>query len=136
MKTPVQMLETVAADIIENTALLESIYRNSSENHETNCAIACLIRSMQKTLDTANGYVNILSSEQNNTAKMSVDFSDAVSGAMLNINKICVVGSRYSDAVFSDMDNDDENCLMFRTLIDFAREAKRKLKTAENELFN
>jgi len=31
MKTPVQMLEAVASDIIENTVLLEVIYKNSSE---------------------------------------------------------------------------------------------------------
>jgi hypothetical protein len=52
MKTPVQMLEAVASDVIENTVLLEVIYKNSSENYETDCAIACLIRSMQKTVIT------------------------------------------------------------------------------------
>ncbi|SAQ10049.1 MULTISPECIES: hypothetical protein [Raoultella] len=61
MNTPVQMLETISADIIENTVLLETIYKNSSEDHETDCAIACLIRSMKKTLDTANEYINTLS---------------------------------------------------------------------------
>ena len=40
MNTPVQMLETISADIIENTVLLETIYKNSSEDHETDCAIA------------------------------------------------------------------------------------------------
>lgn len=48
MKTPVQMLEAVASDIIENTVLLELIYKHSNENHETDCAMACLIRSMKK----------------------------------------------------------------------------------------
>lgn len=61
MKTPVQMLEDVAAEIIENTSLLELIYKNSNEEHETDCAMACLIRSMQKTLDTANEYIGMLS---------------------------------------------------------------------------
>lgn len=61
MNSPIQMLETVAADIIENKVLLEVIYKNSSEDHETDCAMACLIRSMQKTLDTANEYIKTLS---------------------------------------------------------------------------
>lgn len=57
MKTPVQMLEDVAAEIIENTVLLELIYKNSNEDQETDCAMACLIRSMQKTLDITNEYI-------------------------------------------------------------------------------
>ncbi|UVW51122.1 hypothetical protein NYO12_18230 [Klebsiella variicola] len=61
MKTPVQMLEAVASDIIENTVLLELIYKNSNEDHETDCAMACLIRSMKKTLDTTNEYIKSLS---------------------------------------------------------------------------
>lgn len=61
MKTPVQMLEAVASDIIENTVLLELIYKHSNENHETDCAMACLIRSMKKTLDTTNEYIKSLS---------------------------------------------------------------------------
>lgn len=60
MKTPVQMLETVAAEIIENTVLLEIIYKNSNEDHEIDCAMACLIRSMQKTVDNLNEYIQEL----------------------------------------------------------------------------
>ena len=62
MKTPVQMLEAVASDVIENTVLLEVIYKNSSENYETDCAIACLIRSMQKTVDNMNEFIQELGS--------------------------------------------------------------------------
>ncbi len=57
MKTSVQMLEDVAAEIIENTVLLELIYKNSNEDQETDCAMACLIRSMKKTLDITNEYI-------------------------------------------------------------------------------
>lgn len=62
MKAPVQMLEAVASDIIENTVLLEVIYKNSSENYETDCAMACLIRSMQKTVDNMNEFIQELGS--------------------------------------------------------------------------
>ncbi|WP_180814294.1 hypothetical protein [Klebsiella quasipneumoniae] len=63
MKTPfpIEILETIAAGIAENTVLLELIYKNSNEDHETDCAIACLIRSMKKTLDTTNEYIKSLS---------------------------------------------------------------------------
>lgn len=63
MKTPLpfEMLETIAADIAENTVLLELIYKHSNEDHETDCAMACLIRSMKKTLDTTNEYIKSLS---------------------------------------------------------------------------
>ncbi|EOG3074629.1 hypothetical protein ACK861_004868 [Salmonella enterica] len=71
----------------------------------------------------------------NTDAGDNADICDSVSAAMLNINKICIIGSRYSDAIFSDDDGDDENCLIFRTLIDFATEARRRLKVAESELF-
>ena len=57
MKTPVEILESVAADIVENTSLLEVIYRNYELPPEADNAIACLIRSMQKTLDNTNEYV-------------------------------------------------------------------------------
>lgn len=63
MKTPlpIEMLETIAADIAENTVLLELIYKHSNEDHETDCAMACLIRSIKKTLDTTNEYIKSLS---------------------------------------------------------------------------
>ncbi|AXC64605.1 hypothetical protein DOE63_02455 [Salmonella enterica subsp. diarizonae serovar 59:z10:-] len=67
------------------------------------------------------------------TAEINTDLADAVDAAMLNINKICVVGSRYSDAVFS-ADDESEDCLTLRILIDFAYEARRRLKTAKAQL--
>lgn len=67
MNNPIQMLETVSADIIENKVLLEIIYKNSNEDHETDCAMACLIRSMQKTLDTTNEFIKTLSESPQNS---------------------------------------------------------------------
>lgn len=63
MKTPVEIVESVAADIVENTSLLEVIYRNYELPPEADNAIACLIRSMQKTLDGVNEYVTMLPPE-------------------------------------------------------------------------
>lgn len=60
MKTAIEMLEDVSAEIIENTSLLEVIYRTADMEPEADNAVACLIRSMQKTLEKAHGYIEML----------------------------------------------------------------------------
>lgn len=60
MKTAIDMLEDVSAEIIENTSLLEVIYRTADMEPEADNAVACLIRSMQKTLEKAHGYIEML----------------------------------------------------------------------------
>lgn len=64
MKTPlpIEMLEDVSAEIIENTSLLEVIYRTADMDPEVDNSVACLIRSMQKTLEKAHGYIEMLAS--------------------------------------------------------------------------
>lgn len=60
MKTPVGILEEINAEIIENTCLLELIYRQSNEEPQTDCAIACLLRSLYKTREKIENYVEQL----------------------------------------------------------------------------
>ncbi|EJJ4408004.1 helix-turn-helix domain-containing protein [Salmonella enterica] len=57
MKTPVNVIEDITAQIIEGKTLLESIYRESDENEKTDCYTACLLRSLEKTIDNARAYV-------------------------------------------------------------------------------
>ncbi|EKR1710243.1 helix-turn-helix domain-containing protein [Salmonella enterica subsp. enterica serovar Carrau] len=57
MKTPVNVIEDITAQIIEGKTLLESIYRESNENEKTDCYTACLLRSLEKTIDNARAYV-------------------------------------------------------------------------------
>ncbi|EOG3074630.1 helix-turn-helix domain-containing protein [Salmonella enterica] len=57
MKTPVNVIEDITAQIIEGKTLLESIYRESDENEKTDCYTACLLRSLEKTIDNAHAYV-------------------------------------------------------------------------------
>lgn len=59
-KSPIKMLEELTAEIIENTSLLEMIYSTSNENPETDCAMACLIRSLYKTKEKAENFVEVL----------------------------------------------------------------------------
>ncbi|MEI2684665.1 hypothetical protein [Erwinia aphidicola] len=59
-KSPIKMLEELTAEIIENTSLLEMIYSTSNENPETDCAIACLLRSLYKTKEKSENFVEVL----------------------------------------------------------------------------
>ena len=61
-KTPNQMIEELSAEIIESTSLLEIIYKNSDEQPETDCAIACLLRSLYMTKEKADLFVKNLDS--------------------------------------------------------------------------
>jgi len=64
MKTPVAMLEDIAAEITENSSLLELIVRTAPDLGETDCALACLIRSMIKTSEKTYNYVSQLEEAQ------------------------------------------------------------------------
>jgi len=59
-KKPLKMIEELNAEIIENTSLLEMIYSISNESPETDCAIACLLRSLYKTKDKADSFIEEL----------------------------------------------------------------------------
>ncbi|GHS71088.1 hypothetical protein EKTHUN627_18870 [Enterobacter kobei] len=61
MKTPIEMLNDIAAEVTESTSLLEVIFRISELPPEADNALACLIRSMMKTSQTAYEYVEQLS---------------------------------------------------------------------------
>ncbi|MFG0814717.1 hypothetical protein [Raoultella sp. FYR_9] len=136
MKTPVQMLEDVAAEIIENTVLLELIYKNSNEDQETDCAMACLIRSMQKTLDITNEYIKEYSdaSAPPQRSKGGVDIKDEIFGAVLTAKKLEEVASVYGESYFTDKDNDNPSCHMSAVISDYAIKVCRELETIQSKL--
>lgn len=59
-KSATAMLEDLAAEIHENTSLLELIFKNSPDMGETDNALSCLLRSMLKTGEKAYGYIEVL----------------------------------------------------------------------------
>ncbi|EMO6448673.1 TPA: hypothetical protein SHS77_004151 [Raoultella planticola] len=136
MNTPVQMLETISADIIENTVLLETIYKNSSEDHETDCAIACLIRSMKKTLDTANEYINTLSdvSAPPQRDESGADIVDDVFHATITARKLEELAHIYNEAYFTDEDNGKPAMYMASVIFDYAIKVCSELKNIEAKL--
>jgi hypothetical protein len=136
MNTPVQMLETIAADIIENTVLLETIYKNSSEDHETDCAMACLIRSMRKTLDNANEYIKTLSdvSAPPQRDESGADIVDDVFDAVVTAKKLEEVAHIYCETYFTDKDSDNPSCHMSAIVYDYAQRVCSELKSIEAKL--
>ncbi|QPB30477.1 hypothetical protein ISX58_13045 [Citrobacter amalonaticus] len=65
MKTPLEMLNDIAAQISEGNTLLEMIYKNTEEiNEDTDCGLACLIRSFDKTRETAYAYIEELAKSE------------------------------------------------------------------------
>lgn len=136
MNTPVQMLETIAADIIENTVLLETIYKNSSEDHETDCAMACLIRSMRKTLDNANEYIKTLSdvSAPPQRDETGADIVDDVFHATITARKLEELAHVYNEVYFTDGDNGKPAMYMASAIFDYAIKVCSELKNIEAKL--
>lgn len=65
MKTPLEMLHDIVAQISEGNTLLEMIYKNTEEmNEDTDCGLACLIRSFDKTRETAYAYIEELAKNE------------------------------------------------------------------------
>ncbi|EIQ74994.1 hypothetical protein I5415_03325 [Citrobacter sp. FDAARGOS_156] len=138
MKTPVEILESVAADIVENTSLLEVIYRINELPPEADNAIACLIRSMQKTLDGVNEYVSMLpTTTRSDEAKDRINFDDInddVFNVAITVNQLNELAHIYNESYFTDKDSDDPKCLMSATIYDYARKVKDELKIIESKL--
>lgn len=63
MKTPSprDMLQDLLTEVVENTSLLEVIFRNYEMEPEADNAIQCLIRSQLKTIEKANNFIGMVS---------------------------------------------------------------------------
>ncbi|HFE7522948.1 TPA: helix-turn-helix domain-containing protein [Salmonella enterica subsp. enterica serovar Newport] len=91
MKSPVSMIEDIAAQISEGRILLENIYRESEENEKTDCSIACLLRSFDKTIDNASKYATQLSNTQKKQTQLTLTSKPAVSSTT---NQRFAIGTR------------------------------------------
>jgi len=112
MKTPINMLESIAADVVESTSLLEVIYRNNELPPEADNAIACLIRSMQKTNETAYEYVEQLSKNiAGKSNDSSIDIIDDILNAITSAKKTEELTRIYIESYFTDKDNDNPSAL-------------------------
>ena len=119
------MLEVFVSDIIENTVLLEEIYKKSNENYE-----------MQKTVDNMNGYIK----SHINSVKPCIpvaarnDLADDIFDVILTAKKLEALAQTYSESFFTDEDNDNPACHMSAVIFDYARELCTDLKAIENKI--
>lgn len=139
MKTPIDMLHDIATQISEGNTLLEMIYKNTDEcDEKTDSAIACLIRSLDKTRETAYVYIEELMKNEVSVSPPpsgnSFDIEDDVSDALLYAGKTREAASVYIDSYFSDKDNDDPKLLMASIIFDYAVKAHETLKNTEAKL--
>ena len=133
---PIGMLETIAANIAENTVLLELIYKHSNEDHETDCAMACLIRSMKKTLDTTNEYIKSLSDSPAPPQREhgESDISDEIFHATVTARKLEELAHIYNEVYFTDGDNGKPAMYMASAIFDYAIKVSSELKSIEAKL--
>lgn len=61
MKTPKQMLEEIAGEMMDAEILLEVLYSNTDNSAETDAGISCIVRSLLNTNEKAQGYIERLS---------------------------------------------------------------------------
>ncbi len=132
-KSAMAMLGDIAADIVENTSLLEVIYRNYELPPEADNAIACLIRSMQKTLDNTNEYVEHIAYPQCEEGG-NADIADDIFYATVNAAKLRELAHVYNESYFSGKDSDDADCLMASLIFDNAIKVHDLLKSIEAKL--
>lgn len=104
MKTPINMLEDIAAEITESTSLLEVIFRINELPPEADNALACLIRSMMKTSQTAYEYVEQLGSQVNAESSEDKTMESTDKQANQFNSWACDIGD-CKLAVFSSMDD-------------------------------
>ena len=135
MKTPINMLESIAADVVESTSLLEVIYRNNELPPEVDNAIACLIRSMQKTNETAYEYVEQLSKNIAGKENVSnLDIIDDVFDAVITAKKLEALTHTYSESYFTDEDSDNPVCYMAAAINDYSMQGCDELKKIQSKL--
>lgn len=135
LKESVGALETILADIIESKTLLEKIYRDSDgEDHVTDCAIACLIRSLDVTIEKGNGYVNSFLPAHTQKPERDIDLENDVFDALLAIEKVEKVTRDAGERFYTD--KDDDNIASTYTWIanDYATQTYDILKRIESKL--
>lgn len=138
MKTPspIQMLEDVSAEIIENTSLLEVIYRTADMEPEADNAVACLIRSMQKTLEKVHGYIEMLAINPTPPQLLQgvPDVSNIVFDALIDGRNLKELASCFLQNYFSDKDNDNPRLYMASVIHDYAVKVCDEIESIEAKI--
>lgn len=132
MKTPIEMLNDIVTQVSEGNTLLEMIYKNTEEmSEQTDCALACLIRSLNNTRAEAYRYIEELAKCPVASKKNDDDIADDVFYATVSAAKLRELAHIYNESYFAGKDSDDADCLMAALIFDNAIKVQDLLKTIE-----
>ncbi|MFS6815744.1 hypothetical protein [Citrobacter meridianamericanus] len=137
MKTPINMLEDITAEICESASLLETIYKNSNENPETDSAIRCLGRSLQNTIEKTNDYIKEIMEQNNVSTKTNdsyLEICDDVLDGIINAAKTKEVAHQMLEGCFSNDDSDKPECILSAVIFDYAIKTHDILKRIDSKL--
>lgn len=136
MKTPLQMLIDIASEMTDAAITLELIYRNTDNTCETDSGITCVVRSLLRTNDKAQEYIEQLSdaSAPPQQEKGERDIADDVFHATITARKLEELAHVYTEAYFSDKDNGKPAMYMASAIFDYAIKVSSELKSIEAKL--
>ncbi|MCE2003117.1 hypothetical protein [Enterobacter asburiae] len=126
-KTPASMLEDVLAEVDEARTLLSTIMRNSPDDEKTDSALACLIRSLERTLQTGYEYID------NSPAPLAATIND-ISDAVLATKKLEALIQITHESFVSTKNEDEHLSLMLSSIWDYANEVGNELRSVQQKL--
>ncbi|WP_411165664.1 hypothetical protein [Klebsiella oxytoca] len=136
MKTPLQMLIDIASEMTDAAITLELIYRNTDNTCETDSGITCVVRSLLRTNDKAQEYIEQLSdaSPPPQQEKGEHDIADDVFHATITARKLEELAHVYNEVYFTDEDNGKPAMYMASAIFDYAIKVCSELKSIEAKL--
>ncbi|MDQ4328827.1 hypothetical protein [Klebsiella michiganensis] len=121
MKTPLQMLIDIASEMTDAAITLELIYRNTDNTCETDSGITCVVRSLLRTNEKAQEYIEQLSyASPPQRKKGECDIADDIFHATITARKLEELAHVYSEVYFTDEDNGKPAMYMAATIFDYA----------------
>ena len=134
MKTPKQMLEEIAGEMMDAEILLEVLYTNTDNSAETDAGISCIVRSLLNTNEKAQGYIERLSAPPPQQEKDEGDIADDVFHATITARKLEELAHVYNEVYFTDEDNGKPAMYMASAIFDYAIKVSSELKNIEAKL--
>lgn len=130
MKTPLQMLIDIASEMTDAAITLELIYRNTDNTCETDSGITCVVRSLLRTNDKAQEYIEQLSdASAPPTGKGERDIADDVFHATITARKLEELAHVYNEVYFTDEDDGKPAMYMASAIFDYAIKVCSELKS-------
>ncbi len=129
------MLIDIASEMTDAAITLELIYRNTDNTCETDSGITCVVRSLLRTNDKAQEYIEQLSdASAPQQEKGERDIADDVFHATITARKLEDLAHVYTEAYFSDKDNGKPAMYMASAIFDYAIKVSSELKSIEAKL--